>query len=125
MPKDLPQRIRGAFEQTEQAARNMRKHPTPAEAILWRALRGRRLAGLKFRRQHPVGQFIVDFYCANCKLAVEVDGSIHDQQLAYDQARTEQLEAFGCRVLRVSNELVLNDLETVLISITQAVKDRQ
>ncbi len=86
-------------------------------------MRGRRLAGLKFRRQHPVGRFIVDFYCANCKLAVEVDGSIHDQQLAYDQARTEQLEAFGYRVLRVSNESVLNDLETVLTSIAQAAKD--
>ncbi len=123
MPKNLSQRIRGALEQTEQAARNMRKHPTPAEAILWRALRGRRLAGLKFRRQHPIGQFIVDFYCADCKLVVEADGSIHDQQIGYDQARTKQLEAFGCKVLRVSNTLVINDLETVLMNITQAARD--
>ena len=100
----------------------MRKNPTPAEAALWKVLRGRRLLGLKFRRQHPVGSFIVDFYCAVCKLVVEVDGDIHLQQVAYDQARTEQIESFGYRVVRFSNEAVLNDLEVVLADIAQVVE---
>lgn len=115
-------RIRGSIEDTEQAARYMRKNPTTAEAHLWRALRGRRCNGLKFRRQHPIGQFIVDFYCAAHKLVVEVDGEIHTKQTEYDQARTEQLESFGCQVLRVSNEQVLNDLQYVLKHIAQTTK---
>jgi very-short-patch-repair endonuclease len=95
---------------------------TPAEAQLWRALRRRQMAGLKFRCQHPVGRFIVDFYCPACKLVIEVDGDIHTQQKTYDQARTEQLQAFGYQVLRFTNEEVLNDLPSVLIRILQGVK---
>lgn len=76
MPKDSP-RIRGTTQQTEQAARHLRQHLTPAEAQLWSALRRRQLVGLKFRCQHPVVQFIVDFYCPSGKLVIEVDGDIH------------------------------------------------
>lgn len=97
----------------------MRKQPTPAEAHLWRALRARRLAGLKFRRQHPVGRFILDFYCPAHKLVIEIDGGVHVQRSDYDQRRTQQLEAFGYRVLRFSNEAVLDQLPIVLESIVR------
>jgi very-short-patch-repair endonuclease len=121
MPKDSP-RIRGTTQQTEQAARRLRQLMTPAEDQLWRALRGRQLVGLKFRCQHPIGRFIVDFYCPSCKLVIEVDGDIHSQQKAYDEARTEQLESYGYRVLRFTNEEVLNDLQTVLTCIVQTAE---
>lgn len=121
MPKDSP-RIRGTTQQTEEAARRLRQQLTPAEDQLWRALRGRQLLGLKFRCQHPVGRFIVDFYCPSCKLVIEVDGDIHTQQKAYDEARTEQLQSFGFRVLRFTNEEVLNDLQTVLTCIVQTAE---
>ncbi|MEM8640970.1 MAG: endonuclease domain-containing protein [Cyanobacteria bacterium P01_G01_bin.54] len=121
MPKDSA-RIRGTTPQIDQAATQLRKQQTPAEIKLWKALRGRQLAGLKFRRQHPVGSFILDFYCPACKLVVEVDGEIHNQQRDYDQARTEKLQSFGYRVLRVTNEAVLNDLPAVLERIAQAAE---
>ncbi|MEL7038411.1 MAG: endonuclease domain-containing protein [Cyanobacteria bacterium J06592_8] len=115
-------RIRGTNPRTEQAARFLRKNLTPAEAKLWSALRSRQLAGLKFRRQHPVGQFIVDFYCPSCKLIIEVDGDIHIQQQAYDEARTNHIQSFGYRVLRFTNEEVLCDLQTVLDHILEIAK---
>ena len=121
MPKDFP-RIRGTTPQTEEAARRLRQQLTPAEDKLWSALRGRQLVGLKFRCQHPVGRFIVDFYCPSCKLVIEVDGDIHTQRKAYDEARTEQLQSFGYRVLRFTNEEVLNDLQTVLTCIVQTAE---
>ncbi|MGI0486939.1 endonuclease domain-containing protein [Pantanalinema rosaneae CENA516] len=121
MPKDSP-RIRGTNQQTEQAARRLRKQLTPAEARLWNVLQNRKLAGLKFRCQHPVGHFIVDFYCPAYKLVIEVDGSIHSQQITYDEARTEQLQAFGYYVLRFSNEEVLTNLQSVLSQIIQTIK---
>lgn len=116
MPKDSS-RIRGTNQQTEQAARYLRHHLTPAEAKLWNALQKRQLAGLKFRCQHPVGRFIVDFYCPSCKLVIEVDGGVHTQQIAYDNARTEQLRSFGYHVLRFTNEEVLTNLQSVLARI--------
>ncbi len=122
MPKDSP-RIRGTIQEIEQAARRLRQNLTPAEAQLWNALRRRQLAGLKFRCQHPVGRFIVDFYCPACKSVIEVDGDIHTQQKAYDEARTEQLQSFGYRVLRFTNEEVLSDLQTVRARIVQVAED--
>jgi very-short-patch-repair endonuclease len=121
MSKDSD-RIRGTTRQIEQAARHLRQQLTPAEATLWEALRGRQLGGLKFRRQHPVGRFIVDFYCPSCKLVIEVDGSIHARQQAYDQVRTDQLQIFGYSVLRFTNDEVMNDLATVLCRIAQMAK---
>ena len=112
--RDQKSRIRNSLPKTEQAARSLRRHSTPAEAKLWEALRGRRLAGYKFRRQHPVGRFILDFYCPELKLAIEVDGEIHEYQPDYDKARTAQIEAWGDRVLRFSNDEVLYHLPAVL-----------
>jgi very-short-patch-repair endonuclease len=123
MPKDSS-RIRGTTPEIEQAARTLHQQLTPAEAKLWSALQKRQLQGLKFRCQHPVGRFIVDFYCPSCKLVIEVDGGIHDQQQIYDNARTERLESFGYSVLRFSNEAVIHDLPSVLSQIAQAAEER-
>ncbi|MBD2129953.1 DUF559 domain-containing protein [Microcoleus sp. ZQ-A2] len=115
-------RIRGTTKPIEQSARRLRQQLTPAEAYLWSALNRRQLAGLKFRSQHPVGRFIFDFYCPSCKLVIEVDGDIHAQQKAYDDARTQQLQNFGYRVLRFTNEEVLSDLLTVLAHIVKVAE---
>jgi very-short-patch-repair endonuclease len=112
-----PYTIRGTIPQVEQAARQLRQNLTPAEAKLWNALRNRQLSGLKFRCQHPVGRFILDFYCPSCQLVIEVDGEIHEQQTEYDKERTKHLQAYGYRVLRFSNQQILNDLPTVLVEI--------
>ena len=100
-------------------ARDMRKGPTTAEAILWETLRGKRLNGLYFRRQRPIGNFIVDFYNEELHLAIELDGSIHDvsEQRDYDRDREEELTARGVRILRFSNDQVLNNLDEVLAAI--------
>ncbi|MHB9132301.1 MAG: endonuclease domain-containing protein [Armatimonadota bacterium] len=107
-------RIRGTTKGVEQASRELRKSLTPAEEILWQALRGRRLEGLKFRRQHPVGKYVLDFYCPEYRLVIELDGEIHDHQQEYDQIRTEHLAAYGYRVIRFRNEEVFNNLTGVL-----------
>jgi very-short-patch-repair endonuclease len=110
-------RIRGTTPEIEAAARNMRRNMTPAEQVLWEALKGRQVAGLKFRCQHPVGPFILDFYCPARKLVVEVDGGVHDGQAEYDEARTQQLNDYGYQVLRFRNDEVLNNLDSVLVRV--------
>jgi len=94
---------------------------TPAERILWEVLRRKTLAGVKFRRQHPVGRYILDFYCPEYKLAIEVDGDSHIGKEQYDTIRTEALGAYGLNVLRFRNEEVLADLESVLLRILQVI----
>ncbi|MGD1908489.1 MAG: endonuclease domain-containing protein [Leptolyngbyaceae cyanobacterium] len=112
-------RIRGTTPEIEQAARQLRQQLTSAEAKLWSALRGRQLKGIKFRCQHPIGRFIVDFYCPAYKLVIEVDGDSHTQQADYDRARTEHLQQFGYRVLRFTNQAVMRELPQVLQQIAQ------
>lgn len=90
---------------------------TPAEERLWQELRGGRLAGLKFRRQQVIGGYIADFYCDRAALVVEIDGPVHDDQLEFDQAREEAINLHGPRVLRFSNDQVLNQLSDVLATI--------
>ena len=101
-------------------ARRLRRDSTFPERLLWSRLRGRRLAGLKFRRQHPVGRFIVDFYCDEHRLAVELDGQSHNDRAAHDAARSAWLEQQGVRVLRFHNDDVLEDVEPVLAAIAKA-----
>jgi very-short-patch-repair endonuclease len=98
-------------------ARELRQPQTPAERKLWARLRDRQLGGLKFRRQHPIGRFIVDFYCAGCGLVVEVDGDTHAEQVEYDQARTAWLEAQGYHVIRFANRDVHQQTDAVLEAI--------
>ena len=104
----------------QQRARALRQRATEAERILWEHLRNRRLHGLKFRRQHPIGPYIVDFYCAAHRLVVEIDGPIHEGQREQDALRSEYLTMYGYRVLRFTNEEVLRDTESVLKRIWQA-----
>ena len=91
-----------------------RQAPTSAEAMLWKGIRRRFVAGLKFRRQHILAGYVVDFYCPALRLVIEVDGGVHDAQQARDAQRTLQLAQLGARVLRIPNAHVLSDLPGVL-----------
>jgi very-short-patch-repair endonuclease len=91
--------------------------------LLWATLR-ERPGGFKFRRQHVVATYIVDFYCVAARLVIELDGSIHDQQAESDYDRQENLEALGLKVLRFKNEELITDLPAVLTTIIAASKER-
>ncbi len=98
-------------------AKKLRNNQTAAEMHLWLHLRGRQLDGHKFRRQQPLGNYIVDFACLNQKLIIELDGGQHAEQLQQDQLRTEWLESQGFKVLRFWNNDVFENIEGVLESI--------
>ncbi len=106
--------------------RKFRKEPTTAEKFLWKCLRNRQLNGLKFRRQHPLGRYIADFYCAEAGLVIELEGGVHGnwEQKEYDQVRKEELEARGLQVLRFRNQEVLKRSERVLAKIVAAASER-
>ncbi len=95
-------------------ARDLRKNMTPAERILWIALRDRRFAGYKFRRQQVVGDYIIDFYCTNALLALEIDGETHLGKEESDERRTIWLQQQNIKVLRFWNTQVYDELESVL-----------
>ena len=95
-------------------ARNLRKNMTDAERLLWRYLRSSQAGGCKFRRQHPIGSFIVDFICIEKNLIIEVDGGQHALQADADEERTNYLQGKGFRMLRFWNHEVLQNLESVL-----------
>jgi very-short-patch-repair endonuclease len=116
------QRIRGTTPSIIAAARQLRQDPTPAEQQLWQALKNRQLKGWKFRSQHPIQSFIVDFYCPEHRFIIELDGGVHDQQVEYDAARTEKLNQLGYRVIRFQNQDVLSDLMHVLQEIVNAIE---
>jgi len=97
-------------------AKEMRNNPTQAEAVLWESLKGKNL-GDKFRRQHLISDFIVDFVCLSKNLVIEVDGAIHDAQKEQDEARTVILNENGFKVIRFKNEEVIGDIDTVLRTI--------
>ena len=107
-------------------ARGLRRDSTRAEAVLWEQLRSRRLDAMKFVRQQPVGPFIADFMCRERRLVIEVDGATHgsDAEIAYDRRRTEFLQEHGYRVLRLSNDEVINGMDEVLTVIIEALRDR-
>ena len=102
-------------------ARKLRRDQAPAELILWRCLRNRQMDGLKFRRQFPVGKFIVDFCCIEKKLIIEVDGGSHVGKEEYDQMRTKCLEEQGFHVIRFSNRMVYDQLDAVIEEIHSAI----
>jgi very-short-patch-repair endonuclease len=102
-------------------AREMRRNPTPAEEHLWQHLRRAQRHGVKFRRQHTIGQFVVDFYAHEAHLIVEVDGEIHERTQEYDALRTQVLESMGFRVLRFTNDEVFNQTVSVLKRIDEAL----
>ena len=104
-------------------AKALRRNMTPAERILWQNLRGNRLAGFHFRRQQIIEGYIVDFYCHQAALVVEVDGTIHDQQQEYDAYREQVLRARGMSVVRFKNDEVFSDLDGVLARIVTACRE--
>lgn len=109
MHQDAPPRI-------FQFAEKNRCKLTPTEALLWNALKNKQLGGYKFRRQHPISRFIVDFYCHSKRLAIELDGGYHNNpdQKAYDAYRTGELTSAGIREIRFQNEAVWEDFWGVL-----------
>jgi very-short-patch-repair endonuclease len=104
--------------------KKLRKFSTAAEAVLWTCLQKRKLLGKKFRRQSSVGPYIVDFYCPEGRLVIELDGAPHFAPNAdeYDQQRTEYLEKAGLRVIRFENKDVRDNIELVLESIKQGLQ---
>ncbi len=106
-----------------QVARDLRQRQTNAELVLWECLRHRRLAGLKFRRQHPIAQtnYVVDFLSYENRVVIEVDGGIHETQRDADAQRQSEIEVLGYRVLRFQNEQVTRDLENTLVTILNTV----
>lgn len=108
-----------------QRAREMRHPQTPAEATLWHGIRNRNL-GYKFRRQHPIDRFIIDFYCALAKLCIELDGDSHLEagQMEYDAARTEYLEYLGYKVIRFTNNDVRYNIHAVVDEIVRVIESR-
>ena len=97
-------------------AKELRMKLTPAESALWERIRANRLNGLHFRRQHPVSKYILDFYCHQYQIGIELDGEIHDQsdQKVRDMARQEELNALGIYIIRFKNHFVIQEVEEVL-----------
>ncbi|MFL6246819.1 MAG: endonuclease domain-containing protein [Thermoanaerobaculia bacterium] len=104
-------------------ARELRQTSTAPEHKIWRWLRNRYLGQYKFRRQHPVDDYILDFYCAELKLCIEVDGESHDYHVAYDARRTQFLEARGITVLRLRNEYIDEQPDNAWSLIVEAVEN--
>jgi len=94
-------------------ARQLRNNPTDAERLLWQHLRLRQVGGHKFRRQQPLGPYIVDFVCLEKRLVLEVDGGQHGEQIAYDTERSAWLEARGFRVVRFWDHEILREIGAV------------
>ena len=107
--------------------RRLRKRTTPGEEMLWQCLRRHQLGGLKFRRQHPLGRFAVDFCCTEKRLVIEIDGGIHLENLQslYDANRDEIISSRGFKILRFRNEKVIEHTEQVLSEILMAAQDNR
>jgi very-short-patch-repair endonuclease len=102
-------------------ARTLRRRETGVERRVWQALRSRRIAGLKFRRQHPIGPYVADFACPEAKLVIEIDGYWHAGRQAQDDVRTERLRTFGYEVARFETG---EDIDALVESIVFATKQR-
>ena len=107
-------------------ARRLRKRPTDAEQRLWRALRRQQIGGMAFRRQHPVGSYVLDFYCPDIGLGIEVDGGQHNEDArAYDERRERWLASRGIAMIRFWNNEVLTNLDGVLTEIVRKIDERR
>ncbi|MGH9441563.1 MAG: endonuclease domain-containing protein [Thermoanaerobaculia bacterium] len=105
----------------KETIRTFRSHPTESEALLWNELRSRRFHGVRFRRQHSVGPFVLDFYCWKRNLAIELDGPIHERSRERDTARDQYLLSRGITVPRIKNTELSTSMSAVLARIEQAL----
>ncbi len=112
----------GAAPVTFQKARQLRNKTTTAEQLLWEKVKGKQICNARFRRQHPISKFIVDFYCHAAKLIIEIDGKIHLKSKEYDKERTDILRSYNLEVIRFSNMEIETNIEKVLKKITLKVK---
>lgn len=112
-------------KQDTEKRKKLRNNLTKAEAILWRELKNKKLLGFKFRRQYGIGAYVVDFYCTDLNLAIEVDGITHltDEEIEYDSRREADIKQLGIQFLRFTNPEIYEDLYNVLEKIKTKVKD--
>ncbi len=101
-------------------SRNLRQEGTPEERKIWKALRNRSFLNLKFRRQHVIEGFVVDFYCYELNIAIEIDGKIHERQNEYDELRQSLIEEKGIKFIRVTNEEINRDINILLERIKES-----
>ncbi|WP_339791199.1 DUF559 domain-containing protein [uncultured Imperialibacter sp.] len=108
-------------------AKKLRANQTLAEKLLWEELRANKLLGLRFKRQHPIGTFVADFYSHPVRLVIEIDGGYHDlaEQMEYDAGRTEEIEQFGVKVIRFTNAEVEGNIKSVIEQIKTICTERQ
>ncbi len=113
----------GAEYYTFRNAHHNKQNMTPAEKIFWEAVKDNQL-GFKVRRQHPIGNYIADFYCHKYKLVIELDGAYHldKNQKKYDAFRTLEMQRFNVSVLRISNDMVVNNLEMAIDQVLDFIK---
>lgn len=104
--------------------KELRSNLTPAEAFLWKHLKAKRFEGKRFTRQHSIGSFIADFYCASENLIIELDGEVHNtaNAMTYDERRTKYLEEIGFTVIRFENKMVFDNLQSVFMEIKENFK---
>ena len=105
-------------------ARDMRKNMTLSEKILWQKLKNKQIGGFRFRRQHPIYRYVLDFYCFEKMLAIEIDGNAHIGKEEYDEYRDDFLKTIGIKTLRFNDNEVINDMKTVLKKIKEALNIR-
>ena len=110
----------GTFE----TARLLRNNMTIPEKILWERLKGKNILGLRFRRQPPIDIFIADFYCHEARLVIEIDGEIHEEQIEYDDGREAEIEKYDIKVIRFTNDEIMNEMESVINKIKAVLKGR-
>ena len=115
----------GAKPDLFKLAKEMLKNPTQSERVLWNILRKYRIKGFLFRQQHPIYIFIADFYCHKIKLVVEVDGDVHfnDESQEHDDGCTGEMEKFGIKVIRFTNEQVLYNQDIILKQINEFITE--
>lgn len=112
------------ISRTKTFRKNLRNESTAAEAVLWSILKGKQVFGLKFRRQHSVETYILDFYCPSLHLAIELDGEVHVMREDYDEKRTSILNKEGVCVLRFENRVVFENPQTIIEEIEKVMKNR-
>jgi very-short-patch-repair endonuclease len=109
---------------TIETAKLLRRNMTRSEELLWEKVKGKQIHGIRFRRQHPIDIFIADFYCHEARLVIEIDGEIHIDQSEYDNGREAEIEEYNIKIIRFSNDQVINDMDSVIMKIGTVVKER-